>query len=281
MSYSAQISRNNPTCILLVIDQSGSMSEEFGIGDPPGPKAIGTTTAINRILQELVIKCSRETEIRRYFQVGVIGYGMTIGSALPGSLASSPLVWIDDLAMNPLRIEEMRKRYPDGAGGLVEMPFKLPIWFDPVAEGATPMRQALATAHAVLEQWIVQHPNAFPPVVIHFTDGASTDGDPSEDAAAIRKLATTDGNVVLLNSHLSSSKGQQIKFPDSEANLPADPFAKMLFHMSSVMPEYMCDEARVYGYEVSANSRGYVFNADLQDVISFLNIGSAATKALR
>ena len=32
MAYSAEISRANPTCLLFVIDQSGSMSEELEAG---------------------------------------------------------------------------------------------------------------------------------------------------------------------------------------------------------------------------------------------------------
>lgn len=271
----------NPTCILLVIDQSGSMAEPFGRSDTPGTiKAVVLTQAINRLLQELVIKCSQETEIRRYFQVGVIGYGVALGSALPGSLASAPLVWIDDLAANPLRVDDIKKQFPDGAGGLVEMPFRLPIWFDPVADGPTPMRQALATAHSVLTQWIAQHPSAFPPVVIHFTDGQSTDGDPSEEAGAIRNLETADGNVLLLNAHLSSKPGPDFQFPNKDDALP-DAYATMLFRMSSVMPPFMCEAAQAYGYAVTADSRGYMFNADPKDVISFLNIGSAGTSQLR
>jgi hypothetical protein len=33
MSYSAEISRDNPTCLLFVIDQSGSMSDKMATVD--------------------------------------------------------------------------------------------------------------------------------------------------------------------------------------------------------------------------------------------------------
>ena len=109
MSYSAEVNRRTPTCFLFLIDQSGSMKDSMP-GDAMYSKAQFVATAINRILQELVIRCSKDTEIRRYFQVGVIGYGATVGPVLPGNLMDRPLVWIDELYQNPLRVEEVKKK---------------------------------------------------------------------------------------------------------------------------------------------------------------------------
>jgi hypothetical protein len=38
---------------------------------------------------------------------------------------------------------------------------------------------ALGQAQTVVQSWLSQHPDCFPPVVIHITDGESTDGDPT------------------------------------------------------------------------------------------------------
>ena len=56
--YSAQITRTNPTCIVLLIDQSGSMSDAFAGGDAGRSKADELATIINRLLASLVIRCS-------------------------------------------------------------------------------------------------------------------------------------------------------------------------------------------------------------------------------
>lgn len=53
--------------------------------------------AINRILQELVIKCSKDVSVYRYFAVSIIGYGAAVGPVLGGALAGQPLAWIDDI----------------------------------------------------------------------------------------------------------------------------------------------------------------------------------------
>jgi hypothetical protein len=211
--------------------------------------------------------------VHRYFQVGIIGYGATVGPALSGSLAGEPLVWIDEIEQNPLRVEEITKKVQDGAGGLVETTAKFPVWFDPAANNGTPMRQAFQQAHAILQDWVVDHPSSHPPVVINITDGASTDGDPSPIAEQIRNLSTDDGNILLLNLHLSASHARPKAFPDSVEELP-DPYAEMLFQMSSELPGSMREMAFEYGYRISHTSRGFIFNATDVDAIQFLDIGT-------
>jgi hypothetical protein len=274
MPYSAEISRVNPSCFMFLIDQSGSMNQPFGESDTGSSKADELASAINRLLSILVIKCSRDEEIRRYFQVGVIGYGGNgVRPALSGNLSGQPLVWIDDIYRNPARVEDRIRKVSDGAGGLIETTTKFPVWVDAAGNGGTPMCEAFSLAHTTLRNWVDQYETSFPPVVIHITDGASTDGDPSTIAKAIQELRTSDGNVLLLNLHLSTNRAPTIQFPSTPDRLP-DEFARLLFSISSLLPDYMQAEARNMGYSVDDDSRGFVFNAGIEDVISFLTIGT-------
>ncbi len=158
-------------------------------------------------------------------------------------------------------------------GGLVEQTVKFPIWFDAVTSGGTPMCQAMHHAHKLLSAWLTDHPDCFPPIVINITDGESTDGNPSSVAQDITSLKSSDGDVLLFNVHLSSHRGTAIEFPDSEAALP-DQYAKLLFQMSSVLPNSIKETASQEGFRVSAGSRGFVFNADMVALINFLDIGT-------
>jgi hypothetical protein len=79
--------------------------------------------------------------------------------------------------------------------------------------------------------------------------------------------------VLLLNVHLSSTRGAPIEFPDSEERLPDD-FAKKLFSMSSVLPETTRSFAQQEGYSVNDRTRGFTFNADIVALIKFLDIGT-------
>jgi len=150
---------------------------------------------------------------------------------------------------------------------------KFPIWFDAKAAGSTPMCEALKLAHTTVSEWVGRHPYSFPPIVINITDGEATDGDPMSDAEALRALSTQDGNLLLFNCHISGTSAESILFADHEEGLP-DQFAKLLFNMSSQLPEAIRESAAREGFKVSEKSKGFAFNADLVELIRFLDIGT-------
>ncbi|RAP74772.1 vWA domain-containing protein [Paenibacillus montanisoli] len=269
--YSAEISRSNPSCFLFIIDQSGSMSDPYGAGS----KAESVSDAINRLLQNLIIKCAKSEGIRDYYHVGVIGYGASVGPAFGGVLAGKELVPISEIADNPSRLEKRLKKVPDGAGGLADQLVKFPVWFEPVSNGGTPMCQAVNTAHTILNQWINEYTPSFPPVVIHITDGESTDGDPTSEMAKLRELATDDGNVLLFNLHISDSPSAvEQRFPETSDGLP-DPYSRMLYEGSSLLTPFMIRVAnQEHDLDLSDGARGFVLNADLTLVIQALDIGT-------
>jgi uncharacterized protein YegL len=272
MPYTAEISRSAPSCFLFLVDQSGSMEDDWS-GEAGKQKADGLATIVNRLLQNLVLKCAKSEGVRDYYHVGVIGYGQTVGPAFTGPLAGREMVPVSEIADSPARIEERARKVDDGVGGLVDQTVKFPVWFDPVARGGTPMRQALTQAHAILSGWTAQHADGFPPIVINITDGESTDGDPSQPAEALTSLATSDGAVLLFNIHLSDKQAQPIQFPDGADALP-DQHARLLFGMSSPLPSFMRGVAQQEGFAVSDGARGFVFNADMVSLIQFLDIGT-------
>lgn len=273
MPYTAEIRRTNPTCFVFLVDRSASMLEAFG-GNQEKSKAQGVADAINRLLQNLAIKCAKSDGIRDYFHVGVIGYGgRQAKAAFGGPLADRSIAPISEIAKNPLRVEQRTRKVDDGAGGLMEQKFKFPVWFEPVAQGKTPMCEALHMARTTLEDFLKQYPNCYPPLVVNITDGAATDGNPEPEAGEIRKLSSTDGNALLLNAHLSAKQLRPIEFPDREEGLP-DHYARMLFRISSVLPPKFQAAASADGFIVSPNSRGFVFNADLVAIVRFLDIGT-------
>src|SRR5947209_5441209 len=109
MPYTAEISRSNPSCFLFLIDQSASMQDPFGGGESAKKKADGVADAINKLLQNLVIKCAKEEGVRDYYFAGVLGYGHQVSSAFIGALAGRELVPISEIANQPARIEERIK----------------------------------------------------------------------------------------------------------------------------------------------------------------------------
>jgi hypothetical protein len=277
--YSAEISRSNPTCFVFLVDQSGSMQEPFA-GQADKRKADGVGDAINRLLQNLVLKCAKADGIRDFFHVGIVSYGGRVTSAFAGPLAGQDVVPVGKIANNPLRVEVRNRRVDDGAGGLVDQQFKFPVWFEARPTGRTPMCEALRNAKELVQTFLTDHPKCYPPLVINVTDGQPTDGDPRDAAKELRSLASKDGNVLLFNAHLSDKQNRPIEFPQEEAGLP-DEFAKLLFRMSSVLPPKLLSAAKTDGFPVGPQSRGFVFNADLVAVIRFLDIGTRVAQSVR
>jgi hypothetical protein len=276
MPYSAEISRQNPGCFLFLIDQSRSMADPFG-GEPGRSKAEKLADAINRLIYELTIRCTKnQTEgVRSYYEIGVIGYGSKVGPAWIGNLSGKTLVPLREVADNPGRLEERKRKVEDGAGGRVEESFKLPVWFQPVADNGTPMCQALGLAHSLLVPWIQAHQASSPPIVINMTDGEANDGDIRTAAESLQRLSTYDGDVLLFNVHLSSRPGAPILYSENDSSLP-DEFSKMLFQVSSVLPPHIQAAAKNEGFAVGPQSRGFAFNANIVEVIRFLDIGTRA-----
>lgn len=270
------ITRNNPTCVLFVIDQSSSMGQQFGDRGEGVTKAEGVARTLNDLLRNLIITCTKSDGVRHYFDVGVIGYGERVGGAWSGPLYGRELVSIRDVAQFFTRVEEKTLRTTDVYGNAAERMTKVPVWIEPVAKGSTLMCRGLQLARDLLQSWIMGNQTAYPPVIVHITDGEATDGDPAPLLASLAALQTANGPVTLFNVHLSSSRdASPVSFPDTTDNLP-DTFAKMLFDKASYLTEYMRSVAWDSGMAPSLQARAFVLNADPSLLALAMDIGTRA-----
>lgn len=278
MSYERRVDRNNPGALVFVIDQSASMSEQLhGV---EVSKSVVLAEQINGLLFELVQRCTKAIgePPRPYFAIAVIGYGTdragtsVVGSQFRGGLAGHDWVWTSDLAQNPLRIES--RQVVDSSG---TRQYRMPIWIDPFAAGGTPMCKAFDVTGRLLKSWCDQYQNSFPPVVINITDGESTDGDPAVWADRLRRLRTSDGEVLLFNLEIGGSGAPQAFLPHA----PRSTASRLLWEMSSELPPFMQDIARSQGFEITAGARAFACNADFRSVVSFLNVGTSVGQLLR
>jgi hypothetical protein len=277
MFYSSQITRTSPACILILVDQSRSMDKPFA-GTGTQSKAAAVADAVNRLLQNLVLRCAKAGGVRDYFHVGVIGYGTEVRSSLRGVVRTAPLVPISRLSDDPIRVETRTRLIPDGQGGMHKKTVKFPVWYEPEAAGPTPMCEAFDTAADAVRMFAAAYKNSFPPIVLNLTDGKPTDGDPAGKAWLVRMVETTDGNAMLFNLLLSANPLPPAYFPDHEDQLN-DPYAQALFRMSSELPRKMREAAIAEGYAVREKARGVVINADPTALVRFLDIGTRVSPA--
>jgi len=286
MSYTAAINRANPACFMFLVDQSGSMTEPIG-GSSGQPKMNAAAKAVNRAADTLVQRCSQGIEVRDYFDIAIIGYntdsaGQPMATVYTGEgVPGNPFSRISEFA-ELAAVEEHTVKEDDGAGGIIEVKRQIPAWIRPEADYGTPMKSTLEAAAEAVEKWISAHPESYPPVIINVSDGQSTDGDPEPAAASVKSLATADGNALVFNVHLSKNGAPAVRYPSLEEELPPkDGHCRAMFRMSSPLPQASRERAEALEIPVTEKSRGYVFNADIVDLIQFLDIGTRAAVNLR
>jgi hypothetical protein len=272
MTYSSEISRNNPGLFIFMIDQSRSMSHKLGGGSRS--KAAEAADAINRQIGEIINRCTKSEGVRHYFDIGIVGYGARRGEAT-SMLSGATLVPINEMESRILKTET-RKQTIDGQ----EIDYEFPVWFEPVAASDTPMVKAIDLARQWAQEWASGHSDSFPPIVINLTDGEATDGNPVDAMEELKSVSTNDGNVLIWNCHLSENRTKPVSFPSTTNALPEDKYAGILFEMSSELPEGMIAIAKEEYTDVSTGARGYVFNAQLEDLIKLLDIGTRAASTL-
>ena len=271
MSYQAEISRASPTAIIMVMDQSTSMSQRLRGGQS---KAAFLADVLNKTLYTIITSCSKSDGVRDYFHVGVLAYGgEDVRNGFRGELDGDALHAVSRLAEAPLRVESRTKKVAGPNGDVAEQPVRFPIWFEPRSRGKTSMCAGLKLAIEILEQWCDEHPSAFPPTVLHVTDGHPSDGNPEPIADRLKSVSTKDGGCLLFNLHVDVGEGNPLIFPNDERVLK-DRFGKALFRMSSLLPPHALEGAARKGYDVRPGARGFVFNAGIEAVADFFDIGT-------
>jgi len=280
MPYTQEISRAHPALVMFVLDQSGSMMDPSA-GDARRRKIDVLASSVNRFFRELTLECSKgEPKPRDYFHVALIGYctdntgaQALVGSAFQGALAGRDVVPVSELFGTQLRTE--MEEDP-----VKRIKVRSYVWYDPVAQHGTPTLAALSHANAVAAGWIAEHYASFPPIVLHITDGEATDATPEQVEVAadkLKALSTDDGNLLLFNCHLSERDDPRLVFPAHEFDIEG-PDSRLLFRMSSVLPEPCVQQAAASGYTLDANARGMMFNADASCLSHLIQIGTRVAR---
>ena len=270
MAYSnVPIGTSNPGCIVILVDQSWSMSEDW----EDGTKAEVAALAVNRILEELVLAGRAGDTIRDRCHVSVVGYGERVEYVVDGM--------ISEVASSLIELKKVKKSIPDGAGGIVEVEVEMPIWVQPAANNGTPMHEAFERAAEIVQRWCDDKPDGFPPTVINITDGEANYPDLTTDAARrVMDLHTTDGNVLVFNVHIANNKHQVI-FPHGTTQLMGDNFAEFLFDISSVLPEPLHEDAVAAGLPAEPDTRCFGYNANPATMIKILQFGTLGLTRVR
>ena len=282
MTYERRVDRQHPGCLIFLVDQSESMSQP--LRGTPTPKSAALADQLNSLIYELIQRCTKSlTEPPRpYFALSVIGYctdddgDPVVGSVLPGTTGQQDLAWTTR-ASQTLRVgwsNECGRSRRAGNGTSSRS------GSNPSPPGVHLCARRSTAPDGWPGRWLERFPDAFPPIVINFSDGESTDGDPRVWATRLRSLHSTDGSVLFFNLDLTSTQSSPVLFAD-RPDKGWSPFTCLMFEMSSELPEMMLAAARAHGFQVSERARGFGSNADFRSVVSFLNVGTSIGRLMR
>lgn len=177
MNYTQSITRRHRTAFVLAIDQSGSMVEELEFRGRRTSKAAAVAEVANSLLSELLLRATREGEVRDYYDIAVVGYsGEGVHSLLSADETFVPVSALRNAVRNTRRVS-VERRLPDGQPAFNEV--TVSEWIAPAASGQTPMYEALLYVHDLVEAWCrrPEHRESFPPLVFNITDGEASDSD--------------------------------------------------------------------------------------------------------
>lgn len=264
-----QWSSATPGLMIILIDKSGSMMLPF---DGDDSRTIFATRVVNRVINDIIKKNFNGTEPKNRCFISVISYCSEVKEECSG--------FLKDLYMSPKRIENIKKKISDGAGGLVEVETKMPIWVEPTDKDTwTDMKGAFLLAKELVQKWVADKPQNPAPVIINISDGVPYWG-PDEDvcmretvevAKEIKEISNEDGNVLIFNAEIGDNS-QMIITPNSA---PAGDEARFLYEISSVIPGGYKQAAQKNGLPIQEGSRGCVFNADAEYLVKLIDFGSS------
>lgn len=125
---------------------------------------------------------------------------------------------------------------------------------------------------------------SYPPTIFNITDGrsrprATSGGCSTRPRASASWVRTTEPPFV--NIHICSDESRrQVLFPMSEQELPEQRYARLLYRMSSTMPD-------IYGESIvrlrgggDGPFRGMSYNAGMTELVSMMDIGSVSVNLL-
>ena len=276
--YSQEITRQHRTAFILALDRSGSMQESVRFGKKVMSKAEAVSIIANALITELIDRCRRTDSLRNYYDVAVVGYS---NDNIEMLLGRDGMLSIDDLS----RISPRRRTFSNeeqlSEQNSAIFQHSLDEWCSPHAEGNTPMYEAMLRVRDLAKEWCEKSENrqSFPPVVINITDGEASDCDDNElrdICEQIKRIATDDGNVLLINIHISTdSTLPAIIFPMAEELTGAGRYSRLLAECSSIMPSAF-DSAicEMKGRGATPPFFGMGYNASIIELLSMVNIGS-------
>jgi hypothetical protein len=272
MSYLKQWSSANPGLLIIMIDQSGSMSEMYFDGES---KAVFAAKAVNNVVQTVIDRNFSSEKPKDRCRIAIIGYGNHAVLIREGTLSG--------IAASPKGVAPVNRKINSGDGEIIEITLNKPYWVEPKSEGGTNMVGAFVEAGKLITDFIRERPNAPAPVIISISDGQPNVGGGFDEVKrtvkGITEIPIEDGAPLVFNAHIEANSFN-CRFPASRQELPPNEHAVFLFDISSVVPDsYKQAASAKSSIVIKENSRGCMISADAEALVALIDTGSSKALA--
>ena len=280
-AYTAQITRETPTAFIFLVDHSVSMQATTRLFGEEMTMAEAAARIVNRQINELVLRCIKSNEVRHYYDIAVIGYGMDAYSGWKGELEGRDFVSPAELQEHPYKKIIVREEKRTRKGTVIKEVEKVQ-WVEARHDGRwTHLHEAFDRAKDLHNRWMQQHgdKDCYPPTIINITDGEFNGTDEEtvlQQANELKSMFTNDGNVILFNIHITANNSSgEVVCPMDKQELGGDRYAEILFRMSSLLPtRYNADIEKYLNDGRQGRHVAMGLNADATTLIKLMDIGT-------
>lgn len=279
-AYTAQITRSTPTAFIFMIDHSVSMRRTTQINGDTMTLAEAVARIVNQQINELVLRCVKNNEVRHYYDIAVIGYGDKAYFGWNGELSGRGFVSPEELVQHPFKTITIKEEKKTRRGPVIKEVQKTQ-WVEARHDGHwTHLHEAFGLVKNLLSDWMEKYStnNCYPPTIINITDGefnGSSNDILLQEANEIKSEFTNDGNVLLWNIHVTPNAGDKHIFPVNKSELGDDAYSGLLFDMSSLLPpRYANDVAQIRTIAEDKRFVAMATNTDMSTLIQLMDIGT-------
>lgn len=266
--------------LIFIISQSSYTKGEIKINEIAKTRASVFTDALNLTIQNIILKYSNYEESLKSISIAAIGYGDYSYSLYNGELKYKSCITIDELNDNIFKIENTEKTIRT-RNGIKVITSSVPKWFIEQSKGNANLLSALNKAYRIVEQWVANHPNAEPPIIIHMSDSGYTNEEHDKvimSSNILQSTFTSKGNSIFVNLLLLPEKSETILFPSSTRDLKEGVFYETYYLMSSYLSRSTLSKLNdgknntaIIEKKASVfTSDVFVFNAYLNKLVSLL-----------
>ncbi|GEM_PF-1215537 len=217
--YQRKVERAHPNLIVMILDDSGSMSANLAETSDSRFRLVeqNTETILRELLARSTVVTGESHSIKARYYLDVIKYGSKVE------------LWSEeelDIGAAVRKFADAGKTF--GLGGHLGG-----------TDAAAAFQAALPRLQKALET--SRFKDSFPPMIFHLTDGEShTDAEPA--ARQMMNLSSSDGNALVINAYIGTSTA--LSYHDhtdfagyvSEEEVGPNPDNLRLFRMSSIIP---------------------------------------------